>query len=68
MTIQNDLERVLAYCEATRGSYALMAHSTEQKDAKQMFNTMKSDIDRHIQLINNRLEYLKQNNDLVKNK
>lgn len=68
MTIQSDIEKVIAYCEAAKGSYALMAQSTEEKDAKQMFNTMKTDIDRHIQFLNNRLEYLKENNELIKNR
>ena len=68
MTIQSDLEKVLAYCEATKGSYALMAHSTEDNQAKEMFNIMKADVEKHIQFLNNRLEYLKQNNELNKNK
>jgi bacterioferritin (cytochrome b1) len=67
MTIQSDLERAIAYCEATKGSYALMAQSTEEKEAKDTFNTMKADVERHIQFLNNRLEYLKGNNDLIKN-
>ena len=68
MTIQSDIERVIAYCEATKGSYALMAESTEDNDAKQTFTTMKTDIEKHIHFLTNRLEYLKQNNDLIKNK
>lgn len=67
MTIQGDLERVIAYCEATKGSYSLMAQSTEDNQAKDMFNTMKTDIEKHIQFLNDRLEYLKENNDLIKN-
>ncbi len=68
MSIQNDLERAAAYCEAIKGSYALMAHSTEEKEAKQVFNSMKTDMENHIKFLNNRMEYLKQNNDLIKNK
>ena len=67
MTVQGDLEKAIAYCEATKGSYALMAQSTEEKDAKDTFNAMKADVERHIQFLNNRLEYLKENNDLIKN-
>jgi hypothetical protein len=67
MTVQSDLERAIAYCEAAKGSYALMAQSTEEKNAKDTFNTMKADMDKHIGFLNNRLEYLKENNDLIKN-
>lgn len=68
MTIKSDLEKVIAYCEVTKGSYALMAQSTEEDQAKQMFNSMKADVEKHIQFLNDRLEYLKQNNELIKNK
>lgn len=67
MTIQSDIERIIAYCEATKGSYALMSQSTEDTDAKDMFNSMKVDMEKHIEFLNNRLEYLKGNNDLIKN-
>lgn len=68
MSIQSDFQRVIAYCEVTKGSYALMAESTEDKQAKQTFNSMKDDVDKHIQFLNDRMEYLKQNNELVKEK
>ena len=67
MTIKSDIERAIAYCEASKGSYALMAESTEEKEAKDMFNSMKADVEKHIEFLNNRLEYLKGNNDLIKN-
>ena len=66
MTVQSDLEKVIAYCEAVKGNYAMMAHSTEDKQAKEMFNNMKSDIDNHMTFLNGRLEYLTQNNELNK--
>lgn len=66
MSIQSDFERVIAYCEVTKGSYALMAQSTEDKQAKDTFNSMKSDVDKHIKFLNDRLEYLKSNNELIK--
>ena len=68
MTVQSEMEKVLAYCEAAKGSYALMAHSTEDQEAKNMFNSMKTDLEKHIEFLNNRMEYLKQNNELIKNK
>jgi rubrerythrin len=68
MTVQSDLQKAIASCEAAKGSYAMMAQSTEDPQAKQMFNSMKADIDRHIQYLNGRLSYLNQNNDLNKKK
>lgn len=66
MTVQADLEKLIALCEATMGNYSLMASSTEEQEAKDTFNSMKSDIKQHIQFLNDRLEYLKQNNELNK--
>ncbi|MCC5911062.1 MAG: DUF1657 domain-containing protein [Clostridiaceae bacterium] len=68
MTVQSDLQKTIAYCEATKGTYALMAESTEDQQAKQTFNTMKADMDRHIEFLNNRLEYLTINNPLNQEK
>jgi len=67
MTVQSDLEKVIAYCEAVKGNYAIMAHSTEEQQAKDMFNSMKMDIENHMDFLNGRLEYLNQNNELNKN-
>lgn len=64
MTVQSDLQKAIASCEASRGSYSMMAQSTEDQQAKQMYNIMKSDIDRHLQYLNDRLNYLNQNNNL----
>lgn len=66
MSIQSDFELVIAYCEVTKGNYALMAQSTDDTNAKQTFNSMKDDLDKHIKFLNDRLEYLKQNNELIK--
>lgn len=64
MTVQKDLEKVLAYCEAIKGNYSIMAFSTEEEQTKQVFNRMKTDIEKHIGFLNERLEYLSQNNTL----
>ena len=64
MTVQSDIEKVIAYCEAIKGNYAVMAHSTEDQDAKDMFNSMKTDIEKHMEFLSGRLEYLNENNDL----
>lgn len=64
LTVQSDLQKAIASCEAAQGSYCMMAQSTEDQQAKQMFNGMKSDIDKHLQYLNSRLDYLNENNQL----
>lgn len=64
MTVQSDIQKAIASCEAAKGSYSMMSQSTEDQTAKQMFNQMKSDIDRHLQLLSSRLDYLTDNNQL----
>lgn len=64
MTVQSDLQKAIVSAEAARGSYSMMAQSTEDQAAKQMFNTMKGDIDRHLQWLNDRANYLNQSNQL----
>ncbi|TCK93187.1 uncharacterized protein DUF1657 [Natranaerovirga hydrolytica] len=66
MTVKSDLEKVLAYCEVVKGNYAIMAESTEDQQAKDTFNHMKSDINTHMDFLNNRLQYITQNNELNK--
>lgn len=66
MTVQSDLQKAIASCESAKGSYSMMAQSTEDQPSKQMFNSMKSDMDRHLQWLNNRLNYLNDNNELNK--
>jgi hypothetical protein len=66
LTVQSDLEKVIAYCEAIKGNYAIMAHSTEEQQVKNMFNNMKTDIEKHMEFLNGRLEYLNSNNELNK--
>lgn len=68
MTVQSDIQKAIASAEAAKGSYAMMAQSTEDQQAKNMFNGMKSDIDRHLQFLNDRLNYLNSNNKLSNNK
>jgi len=66
ITVQADIEKLIALCEATMGNYSLMAQSTEEQNSKDTYNNMKSDIQRHIQFLNDRLEYLNENNQLNK--
>ncbi|MGE4283387.1 MAG: DUF1657 domain-containing protein [Clostridia bacterium] len=64
MTVQSDLQKAIASCEAARGSYSMMVQSTEDQSAKNMFNEMKMDIEKHINYLNSRLSYINQNNQL----
>jgi hypothetical protein len=66
ITVQSELEKAIAYCEAVKGNYALMAHSTEDQQAKNMFNSMKTDIEKHMEFLTGRIEYLSENNELNK--
>lgn len=65
-TVQSDLQKAIAGSESLRGNYLLMAGSTEDKAAKQMFLEMKADLDKHITYLNNRLDYLNLHNQLNK--
>ena len=64
MTVKNDLQKAIASCESTKGTYAMMADSTQDPQAKQTFTSMKNDLDRHVQFLTDRLDYLNQNNQL----
>lgn len=64
MTVQGDLQKAVASCESAKGTYAVMAESTEDPQVKQMFKSMKSDMEKHIQFLNNRLSYLNENSQL----
>jgi rubrerythrin len=64
MTVQSDIQKAIASCEAAKGSYAMMAQSTEDTQAKQMYNIMRADIDRHLQYLNGRMTYLNDGNQL----
>lgn len=64
MTVKSDLQKAIASSESAKGSYAMMSQSTEDQSAKQMYEQMKSDMDRHIQYLNSRINYLNSNNDL----
>lgn len=66
MTVKSDLQKAVATSESLRGTYTLMAESTEDQMAKQMFNVMKADLEKHIVYINNRLDYLTLSSELNK--
>ncbi|HLR34825.1 MAG TPA: DUF1657 domain-containing protein [Tissierellales bacterium] len=64
MTVQSDLKQAIASCEAAKGSYSLMAEATEDQQAQQMFDQMSSEVDRHIDYLNDRLSSVNENNPL----
>lgn len=64
MTVKSDIEKAIAAEQAALGTYAMFADSTEDPTAKQMFQQMQQDAQRHIQMLNNRLNYLNENNPM----
>lgn len=64
MTVKSDLQSALAAAQSALGTYAMFCDSTEDPAAKQMFQQMQQDMQRHIDFLNSRLNYLNQNNQL----
>lgn len=50
--------------EASKGSYLLYAVESEDQKAKQVFQDMATDMDRHVKILQSRMDYLDQNNQL----
>ena len=61
MTVQKDLQKAVAAAESAKGTYATFAQSTDDATAKQMFQEMSRDMDRHISQLNSRLGVTAQN-------
>ena len=64
MTVQQDMQKAVASAESAQGSYLTMANATQDQTAKQMFQSMAQDMEKHIGQLKGRLEYLTQNNAL----
>jgi rubrerythrin len=64
LTVQQDLEKAKAAAQSALGTYSSFAASTQDQTAKQMFEDLASDAERHVAMLNGRLNYLVQNNDL----
>jgi rubrerythrin len=58
LTVKSDLQKALASAKSAEGSYSMFAESTDDQTAKQMFQQMANDSGRHVQMIQNRLDYL----------
>lgn len=64
MTVKSDLEKARIAAQSALANYADFGNKTEDPMAKQMFKQMEQDMQRHIDMLNNRLNYLNQKNDL----
>jgi len=64
VTVQQDLQKAVASAQAALGTYSMFAESTQDQSAKQMFKDMSKDMQRHIDWLNSRLNYVTQNNNL----
>lgn len=63
MTVQKDLQKAVAAAESAKGTYATFAQATDDQGAKQMFEQMVHDMDRHISALHSRLSATGQNNN-----
>jgi bacterioferritin (cytochrome b1) len=61
MTVKKDLEKALAAAESAKGTYATFAASTDDQTAKQAFQQMSQDMERHISTIHTRLNSTAEN-------
>jgi rubrerythrin len=64
VTVQQDLQKAVASAEAAQGSYLSMSNATQDQTAKQMFQTMSDDVQRHIEQLKGRLNYVETNNPM----
>ena len=64
MTVKQDLQKALATAESAQGTYAQFANSTQDQNAKQMFQQMEQDMSRHIQVLSSRLNLVQEENQL----
>ncbi len=64
MTVQQDLQKAVAAAQSALGTYSSFAQSTQDQSAKQMFQELSQDAQRHINVLNGRLQYVTQNNEM----
>lgn len=53
-----DMERALGLAHGVQSEYLLMASTAEEKQVKQVFESMAEDVDRHIKVLRSRQDYL----------
>jgi rubrerythrin len=68
LTVQQDIQKCVASAQSALGTYQMFAQSTQDQSAKQMFEDMSEDMLRHVGLLNSRLNYVTQNNNLNQQK
>lgn len=61
MTVKSDLKKAVAAALAAKGTYLTAAESTQDQSARTKYEEMSMDVDRHIEFLNNRLQYLNDN-------
>ena len=64
MTVKSDMEKAIAAAQSALGTYAQFASSTDDPAAKQMFQQMQQDMQRHVTMLTNRLNYVNAHNKL----
>lgn len=64
VTVQQDLQKAVASAQSALGTYEMFSESTQDQSAKTMFKQMAQDAQRHVQILQSRLQYLNQNNQL----
>lgn len=66
MTVQQDMQKAVAAAQSALGTYSSFSQSTQDQSAKQMFDEMSQDMQKHVAMLNSRLSYLNQNNGMNK--
>ena len=61
MTVQSDLRKAIAAAQQALGSYSSFAEATRDPRAKEMFAAMAHDMERHLKQLNDRLNFVSQN-------
>lgn len=66
MTVQSDLQKAVAAAQSALGTYENFSLSTQDESAKQMYNELSNDMERHVALLRGRLAYVTQSNTMNK--
>ncbi len=64
MTVLSDLQKCKAIALQAQGTYETFEQATQDPTAKQMFKDLANDMQRHVQVLDNRIQYLKHTNEL----
>lgn len=64
MTVKQDLEKAVATAESAQGTYLTFASATQDQSQQQMFKTMAQDMQRHVETLRDRLNYVNDNNPM----